>query len=186
MPNNYFVVPKQRRARALMSETNSDPLVGREVKIGEFSYRLETRYDVENRVKGWPNGARTVVPVPPTTCYFRAHLQTFVGHEGHDVIIRVEKDKTGPNAQLTCTVIDRSDEEWIQLKVAKIVEAPPRADDVDWSRYFFFDDRDPASTLKAYEAAKVKSSKVAIFKPVPIPGPWSASNVVGVSNIGAN
>lgn len=186
MTNNYFVVPKTRRPRAILSENGGDALVGRRVKAGDLTYRLLSRFDVQYRVKGWTNGQRAVVPVPPTTCYFRARLETAAGESGAEVVLRVEKDKAGPDAVLTCKVIDRSDEEWITVKVAKILETPSKPDDVDWARYFFFDDRDPASTLKAYEAAKLVSSKMAIFKPAPIPGPWSSAGVVGVTSIETN
>jgi hypothetical protein len=53
---------------------------------------------------------------------------------------------------------------------------------VDWSRYFFFDDRDPISSLHAYEMAKRLSATPAVYKQVAIAGPWSHCPLLGTTS----
>jgi hypothetical protein len=52
---------------------------------------------------------------------------------------------------------------------------------VDFARVFFFDDADPASCLKAWEAARCLSSpsSISVFRSPLAHGPWTGTRVVG-------
>lgn len=59
---------------------------------------------------------------------------------------------------------------------------------IDFSRFFFFDEHDPASILRAWEGARALTSAacIATYRPVPVTGPWSSARLVGESNLGSN
>lgn len=181
--NNYFVVPSARRPKPCVTETTTDPLVGKVVDAGDTRYVIVARCEVSSRMKSWKTSQRTIVPLPTGTFYCRARVE---GSDGIDVLLRVEKEKVDDVVKLRGEVIDRADEEWIAVKVAKILESENTPNDVDWARFFFFDDTDPTSTLKAFDAAKLLSSSIAVYKPVSIPGPWSSAKLVGEGSLGAN
>lgn len=182
---NYFVVPTARAPKSRMTTSTTDPKVGSVVTIGESVFRVVARYDVATRVKTWKtNESRTIIPIPTGTLYYRAKLES--GPTGFDVVLRGEKNKDGDVVTFAWSIVEKDSEEWIAIKVAKILEDDANPNEVDWSRFFFFDDRDPASTLKAYDAARLVSSSVAVFRPIAIPGPWSTAKLVGDFSGGAN
>ncbi len=187
--NNYFVVPQARRHKSRLVEILTDPNVGKIAAIGEAAFRAVGRFDVSSRIKTWrTTGQRSIIPIASGTFYFRGQQETVAGEvsRGPEVVLRLEKVKDGDRIPLNWEVVERDSEEWISIKVAKILETPSKPSDVDWARYFFFDDKDPASALRAFDAARTISSQVAAFRPVTLPGPWSAAKLVGDSGPGAN
>ncbi len=70
-----------------------------------------------------------------------------------------------------------SDVDALKRKAERIAARPPLP--VDWARYFFFDDTDPSSTLRAFEGARRVSAGIAAFRTPTCPGPWASVKVIG-------
>ncbi len=63
-------------------------------------------------------------------------------------------------------------------KAERIMSRPPAA--IDWACFHFFDDRDPASTLVAFERAK-RFGEAIVFRKATLQqsGPWQGLREVG-------
>jgi|SRR5579859_4565705 len=66
-----------------------------------------------------------------------------------------------------------------ETKAKRILAQRPIA--IDFARVFFFDKRDPASVLKAWEAARLLSAPelISVFEMPPCFGPWNVARVIG-------
>jgi hypothetical protein len=80
-----------------------------------------------------------------------------------------------PTAQIAET--DGSEDAIAHQKSQRIVARAPFP--IDWARYFFFDDTDPSSTLRAYDAARRVSSGIAAYRAPSCSGPWGDIKIIG-------
>ncbi len=64
-------------------------------------------------------------------------------------------------------------------KVERVLSRRPRP--VDWTRVHFFDDRDPSSTVVAWERARRASPDVCAWRPDTLlqNGPWAGTKALG-------
>ena len=71
-------------------------------------------------------------------------------------------------------------------KAERIMSRKPSI--IDFSRFFFFDERDPASILRAWEGARASGSAwcIAAYRTPPVQGPWSNSPAVGETHAAPN
>ncbi len=77
-----------------------------------------------------------------------------------------------------------SEDAILRRRIERIVSRKPLP--VDWARYFFFDDEDTASTLRAFDAAKRVSAQFAVFRAPSSQGPWGDVRVIGTVEEAAN
>lgn len=83
-----------------------------------------------------------------------------------------------PTPDLPVEELDNSEAAQLRRKCERILERSPLP--VDWARYFFFEDTNVASTLRAFDSARRLSASIAVFKDPSCSGPWADTKVIGV------
>lgn len=187
--NNYFLVPAFRARKKTMVVV-PDPRLPAFVPLGDVSYRVLGKYDVSTIVRraDVDSAQRTIAPIRLGVLYLKVEM--LVGGIPAERILKCKIDLVEVNGVddrhdlSNLSLVDPEGDEWLGIKTAKLLEEPNVPKDVDWIRYFFFDDSDAVSTLKAFEGAKRVTSEPAVYRPIKIAGPWGDLPTIG-QGIGA-